>query len=81
MKNLKSFTKQKSTTNLNLWWFSRKNPDKGLDNIQTQDKGLGDIQNPDKGQDDIQSNSEENMDSPWRQKSEPAVSFQENIGR
>ena len=90
-----SLTKQKSSTNLNLWRrFSRKNPDKGLgdiqnpdkgsDNIQNSDKGLGDIQNPDKELDDIQSNLEENMDapnSPWRLKSEPTVSFQENIGK
>ena len=61
--NLKSLTKQKSTTNLNLWRrFSRKIPDKGLD--------------------DIKRNPEKNMDapnSPWRRKSEPTVSFQENI--
>jgi hypothetical protein len=102
---LKSLTKQKSSTNLNLWRrFSRKNPDKGLgdiqnpdkgsdniqnpdkglDDIQNLDKGVGDIQNPDKELDDIQSNLEENMDapnSPWRLKSEPTVSFQENIGK
>ena len=84
----KSLTKQKSTTNLNLWRrFSRKiiqNPDKGLSDIQNPDKRLGDIQNQDKGLDDIQSNPEENMDapnSPWRRKSEPTVSFQENIGK
>ena len=91
---MKSLTKQKSTTNLNLWRrFSRKNPDKEVGNVQNPDKGLGDIQNPDKGLDDIQnpdkglsdiqSNPEENMDapnSPWRRKSEPTVSFQENIG-
>ena len=37
-----------------------------------------------KGLDDIQSNPEENMDapnSPWRRKSEPTVSFQENLGK
>ena len=69
-------SKQKSTTNLNLWRrFSRK----------IQDKGLSDSQNQDKGLDDTQSNPEENtgnMDapnSPWRRKSEPTVSFQENI--
>ena len=32
-----------------LYYAISKNPDKGLDNIQTQDKRLGDIQNPDKG--------------------------------
>lgn len=76
IKNLKSLTKQKSTTNLNLWRrFSRK----------IQDKGLSDSQNQDKGLDDTQSNLEENtgnMDapnSPWCRKSEPTVSFQENI--
>ena len=60
------------------------NPDKGLDDIQNPDKELDDIQNPDKGLDDIQSHPEENMDapnSPWRLKSEPTVSFQENIGK